>query len=198
VPDAGPMESLIHALSDSDSTKRESAARKIFHVGRELAKPSVEAWMAVAELAQILVFLDPGFPATTVGVAVQPANFDRLRAANGSPALADVPPDQDAKEFELHFGHNVRLDILTTRDPAGAGAIARFLEKFGEGIQQVEIAVQEVDRATEILRMRFGQASIYPATRAGADGSRVNFFLVTPPQGKKVLIELVEEKTGKA
>jgi hypothetical protein len=56
----------------------------------------------------------------------------------------------------------------------------------------VEIYVRDVDRATEILRARFGLAPIYPSTRAGADGTRVNFFLATAPDGKKVLIELVE------
>jgi hypothetical protein len=39
-------------------------------------------------------------------------------------------------------------------------------------------------------------APVYRATRAGADGTRVNFFLV-PAQGKKVLIELVEATQGR-
>jgi methylmalonyl-CoA/ethylmalonyl-CoA epimerase len=86
-----------------------------------------------------------------------------------------------------------RLDILTTNAPGGRGAIARFLEKFGEGIQQVEIDVTDVDRATEILRTRFQIEPIYPATRPGASGTRVNFFLVTTWDGKKVLVELVEQ-----
>ena len=43
------------------------------------------------------------------------------------------------------------LDILTTKSPGGTGAIASFLEKFGEGIQQVETDVTDVDRATETL-----------------------------------------------
>jgi hypothetical protein len=81
---------------------------------------------------------------------------------------------------------------LTTREPDGPGAIARYLQKFGEGIQQIEIYVRDVDRATEILRTRFALSPLYPATRAGADGTRVNFFLATAPDGKKVLIELVE------
>ena len=106
--------------------------------------------------------------------------------------MADVPPDQDAKEFELHFSSGVQLDILTTRQTDGGGAIARFLQKFGEGIQQIELLTRDVDRVTEILRERFELEPIYPATRAGADGTRVNFFLAPTPQGKKVLIELVE------
>jgi len=73
------------------------------------------------------------------------------------------------------------------------GAIARFLDKFGEGIQQVEIDVTDVDRATEILRARFKLDPIYPATRSGANGTRVNFFLVTISNAKKVLVELVEQ-----
>ena len=49
-----------------------------------------------------------------------------------------------------------------------------------------------VDRATEILRSRFQIEPIYPATRSGANGTRVNFFLVTSWDGTKVLVELVE------
>jgi hypothetical protein len=34
--------------------------------------------------------------------------------------------------------------------------------------------------------------AIYPETRPGADGTRVNFFLVAAPDAAKVLIELYE------
>lgn len=148
----------------------------------------------VAGLAPTTSALPTHFPPSTiiVGIAVQPDTFQKIRAANNSPRLADVPPDQDAHEFELHLEDSIEFDILTTREPGGSGAIARFLQKFGEGIQQVEIYVRDVDRASAILRARFSLLPIYPATRAGADGTRVNFFLATTPDGKKVLIELVE------
>jgi hypothetical protein len=135
-------------------------------------------------------------PETTVGLAVERENFNRIRIANGSPRLADVPPDQDAEEIELRFGHRVRLDLLTTKDPRGAGAISRFLLKFGEGIQQIEWLVRDVDRVTDLLRKRFNLEPIYTKTRAGADGTRVNFFLAPTPQVKKVLIEFVEAATN--
>ena len=51
--------------------------------------------------------------------------------------------------------------------------------------------MNDVDRATEILRSRFAVQPIYPSTRPGANGTRVNFFLVCACGGK-VLIELVE------
>jgi tellurite resistance protein TerC len=133
----------------------------------------------------------------TVGIAVLPETFDKIRAANGSPPLAEAPSDQDVLEFELEFAGDLlqppRLDILTTKAPGGGGAIARFLEKFGEGIQQVEIDVTDVDRATEILHTRFKLDPIYLAKRPGANGTRVNFFLVAAWNGKKVLVELVEQ-----
>jgi hypothetical protein len=83
--------------------------------------------------------------------------------------------------------------VLTTHTPGGAGAIARYLGKFGEGIQQVEFDVHDVDKASSILQERFGLERIYPVTRAGANGTRVNFFLVTGSDGRKTLIELVEK-----
>jgi hypothetical protein len=109
-----------------------------------------------------------------------------------------MPPDQDAEEFELHFANDVELDVLTTRDRAGQGAIARFLAKFGEGVQQVEFQCADVDRATEILGQQFGVKPIYPSARPGADGTRINFFLLAllndALQSGKILIELYQKQ----
>lgn len=182
---AGPIESL----ADGEAPARERAARAIFEAGAELIAPLLREWLADPELASCL---DTGRgPQITVGIAVEPQRFDVIRRANGSPALADVPPDQDAKEIELYLPGGVRLDILTSRDPLADGAIARFLRKFGEGIQQIEVDAKDVDRATEILKTRFGVRPIFPAARPGANGTRVNFFLATAPSGSKLLVELV-------
>lgn len=186
------MASVILRLGGADSAEREKAATKIFRQGLELAREATAKWTTDAELAELFVRDESGSAGTIVGLAAGRENFNRIRAANGSPRLADVPADQDAEEFELHFAQNVKLDVLTSQDPRGAGAIARYLQKFGEGIQQIELLVRDVDRASEILRSRFALAPIYPATRPGADGTRVNFFLAATAQGKKVLIELVE------
>ena len=183
---------LIRSLADADPVRREHAAAELFRRGSELARTLAAKWLADPQLARLFVLDDSHFPETTVGLAVQPQNFDRIRASNGSPRLADVPPDQDAREIELHFHPRVRLDILTSNQPDGSGAIARYLQKFGEGIQQIELLTLDVGRATDILRERFDLEPIYPQTRAGADGTRVNFFLVPAPPGKKVLIEFVE------
>ena len=85
-----------------------------------------------------------------------------------------------------------KADVLTARDPQGSGAIAKFLGKFGEGVQQVEFRCSSVDRAARILREKFGVHAIYPQARPGANNTRVNFFLVPSPISGKVLIELYE------
>jgi hypothetical protein len=201
--DGADIAGWIRQLADADPKTRAESALRLYLAGYELCAPTLSEWIKDAEFRELALPGGAGgshsenrVPSSViVGIAVQPENFEKIRAANGSPRLADVPPEQDAKEFELHFEDHIEFDILTTREPGGGGAIARFLEKFGEGIQQIEIYVRHVDRATQILRTRFGIAPIYPTTHAGADGTRVNFFLVPAIQGKKVLIELVEAKT---
>jgi len=191
------LEPLIRGLSDPDPAARERAGLALFRLACELAGSATQAWFRDPEFAALYVRDRAGSPEFTAGVAVQSETFEKIRAACGSQRLAEVPPDQDAREFELDFPGGVRLDVLTTSRPGGSGAIARFLEKSGEGIQQVEIGVNDVDHATDILRARFGVSPVYPATRAGADGTRVNFFLVPVGENRKVLIELVEDPRRK-
>jgi hypothetical protein len=192
----------IELLSSSDSNRRAEGAAALYEAAYQLFTSAANAWMTDDEFRALVRSPDEAgaaseaMPAVVAGLAVNPVSFERIRAANGAPRMANVPPDQDAKEFELHVdiakGCRANIDILTTREPGGAGAIARFLQKFGEGIQQIEIYVRDAERATQILRSRYGLSPIYPNTRAGADGTRVNFFLAQAANGKKVLIELVE------
>jgi len=195
---------LIGHLADRDPAERAWTASRVFSAGLGRVLDSLKDWESDEELQALMggavesgALMAPYATKITVGIAVLPETFDKILAASGSPPLADAPADQGVLEFELEFSDSgaphVRLDILTTKAPGSNGAIARFLEKFGEGIQQVEIDVTDVDRATEILRTRFKVEPIYPATRPGANGTRVNFFLVTAHDNKKLLVELVEQ-----
>jgi tellurite resistance protein TerC len=196
---------LIARLADNDPLERAWTASNLFGAGVFRVLDSLQDWEQDDEWQKVVVRktfegVTPAVPfgaRLTVGIAVQPETFEEIRGANGSPPLAEAPADQDVLEFELEFSESgmayVHLDILTTKAPGGNGTIARFLEKFGEGIQQVELDVTDVDRATEILRTRFGVEPIYPAVRPGANGTRVNFFLVTARNNQKVLVELVEQ-----
>jgi hypothetical protein len=189
---SSPLTKAIAGLCSGEASAREFAAKEIFATGRESAEHAVKSWLGDTELFALL--LGPK-PEATVGLAVQRETFSKIRAAHSVSRLAEVPSDQDAEEFELHFSNGVSLDILTSRAPGGDGAIARYLEKFGEGVQQVEFRCSNVDQATEILKEKFGVAAVYPETRPGADGTRVNFFLMPVPGGGKVLIELYESAT---
>ncbi|MGH9730358.1 MAG: hypothetical protein ACRD4A_01560 [Candidatus Acidiferrales bacterium] len=183
---AASIADLVRSLASPKDDVRNSAAKELYHRGHELAEEAIAMWRRDSEIGALIS------KHAAVGIAVTPERFAAIRAALGNPHLADVPPEQDAQEFEWNVGEGVPLDILTTREPHGAGAIARFLAKFGEGVQQVEFLTPDIERATEMIRSRLGVAAIYAATRAGADDTRINFFLVSAAGGKKVLIELVE------
>jgi tellurite resistance protein TerC len=203
------LEESIQALASPDPARRAEAAGHLSTSGNIKTSNWLDLWRTDADLQALIVpqhFVPSGSPEVwhpriTTGIAVFPEVFEKIRAANGSPPLAKVPPDQDASEIELHFtdgvGPPISLDILTTKEPDGDGAVARYLKKFGEGIQQLEIDVTNVDRATQILRTRFQIEPIYPTTRPGANSTRVNFFLVNTWNNQKVLVELVEQPDAK-
>lgn len=207
------QEQLVRALADRVPATRRKAAGALFVLGMSLAVEALTKWTSDSDFLALLlpnrdysdeeasageaIQLGSRFRAT-VGIAADQKTFELIRECNGSPELADVPPDQDAIEFELHlqgehfYEGEIAIDVLTSKAPSGDGAIAKFLAKRGPGIQQLEFEVSDVDRTTQILADKFGVKAIYPATRAGANGTRVNFFLVANPDGQKVLIELVE------
>src|SRR6202030_1060035 len=193
-PSSESIAAYISKLAGANAKEREAAAYALFRLGCASAEPVLKKWFADPEFRALV---PRGGVLLTVGLAVQPPTFEAIRGRFGQPKLAQVPADQDVLEFELSFAHGVRLDVITPRTATGEGAIARFLARFGEGIQQVECDVRDVSRATQILRARFALEPVYPETRAGADGTSVNFFLVPLPEGGKVLVELVEVPAAK-
>ena len=183
-PGSAELAALISGLSSPDRASRETAAKELFARGHGLARAATIQWLRDPEFTAKLVLDASQFPVTTVGIAVTPETFERSRAANGSPRLADVPPDQDAMEFELHFAQHVQLDILTTREPGGTGAIARYLQKFGEGIQQVELLVAKCRRRNRNPALALQSAADIPSdARRGGRHSREFFSRLIAGQG---------------
>ena len=180
---------LISKLAGADVKEREAAAHALFRRGCSIAEPLLRKWFADPEFRALA---PAGSALLTVGLAVQPSTFEAIRSRFGKPQLAETPVDQDVLEFELSFAHGVRLDVLTPGGEDKQGPIAKFLARFGEGIQQVECDVRDVSRATEILRQRFQLEPVYPQIRAGANQTLVNFFLVPVAEDRKLLIELVQ------
>jgi len=193
---AEDVATYISKLAGPNPTERQAAAFELFRLGCARAEPVLRKWFADPEFRALAGGKAGGL--LTVGIAVRPSTFEAIRTSFGQPKLAEVPADQDALEFELAFAHGVRLDVITPRTSRQEGAIARFLARFGEGIQQIECRVRDASSATEILRRRFVLEPIYPQIREGADRTRVNFFLVPLEDGSRLLVELVESpKTAK-
>jgi methylmalonyl-CoA/ethylmalonyl-CoA epimerase len=67
--------------------------------------------------------------------------------------------------------------------------VGRFLERSGEGVQQVAYGVDDIDSASAELRAA-GLRLLYDEPKRGTAGSRVNF--IHPKDAGGVLVELVE------
>ena len=67
--------------------------------------------------------------------------------------------------------------------------IAKFLDRNGQGMQQLAYRVKDLDNVSEILRER-GVRLLYPEAKRGTNDSRINFC--HPKDTGGVLLELVE------
>jgi methylmalonyl-CoA/ethylmalonyl-CoA epimerase len=101
-------------------------------------------------------------------------------------AHEEVNEEQGVREAMLAIGDS-HLQLLAPLRPDSA--IGKFLERNGEGIQQVAFRVTDVDVASRRLRDA-GLRLLYDAPRRGTAGSRINF--VHPKDCGGVLVELVE------
>ena len=111
-----------------------------------------------------------------------------------------------ARTFDLHVVHEevneeqgVREAMLAVGDSGSCvqllapltpdSPIARFLDRNGEGVQQVAFGVDDIEAVSATLRQR-GVRLLYEEPKRGTAGSRINF--VHPKDAGGVLVELVE------
>ncbi|MBI3998412.1 MAG: methylmalonyl-CoA epimerase [Armatimonadetes bacterium] len=85
----------------------------------------------------------------------------------------------------------VPIELLEPLGPEGP--IARFLERRGEGIHHIALAVDDVAFALEQAR-RAGLTPVDATPRPGAHGTRVAFLHPRDTHG--ILIEFVEDARG--
>ena len=100
------------------------------------------------------------------------------------------------KQIEIIKGQKVRVAII----PVGKskieliestdreGAIAKFIEKRGEGIHHLAFEVSDIEGALKLLKEK-GVLLIDEQPREGIGNTRIAFL---HPKGTKALIELVE------
>jgi methylmalonyl-CoA/ethylmalonyl-CoA epimerase len=100
----------------------------------------------------------------------------------------EINEEQGVREAMLAVGDSGScIQLLAPLTPDST--IAKFLDRSGEGVQQVAYGVDDIEAASAELRAR-GLRLLYDAPRRGTAGSRVNF--VHPKDAGGVLIELVE------
>ena len=125
-----------------------------------------------------------------------------------------VPDLDDALEFysrvfglesiheEVNEEQGVREAMLAVGDSGSCiqllapltdeSTIAKFIDRNGQGIQQLAYRVTDIDAVSATLRDR-GVRLLYETPKNGTSNSRVNF--VHPKDAGGVLVELVEPST---
>jgi methylmalonyl-CoA/ethylmalonyl-CoA epimerase len=103
-------------------------------------------------------------------------------------AHQEVNEEQGVREAMLPVGESgscIQLMAPLTPD----SVIAKFLDRRGQGIQQLAYRVTDIEAVSEELRSR-GVRLLYNEPRRGTGGSLVNF--VHPRHAGGVLVELVQ------
>ncbi len=107
-------------------------------------------------------------------------------------AHEETNEEQGVREAMMRVGDSGScVQLLAPLTPEST--IARFLDRNGEGIQQVAYRVEDVDAVCDTLRSR-GLRLLYESPRRGTAGSRINFL--HPKDAGGVLVELVEPADG--
>ena len=100
----------------------------------------------------------------------------------------EVNEEQGIREAMLAVGDGeTRVQLIAPLNDEST--IAKFLDRNGQGIQQLAFRVEDVENVADVLRER-GLRLLYDAPRRGTSGSRVNF--IHPKDAGGVLVELVE------
>jgi methylmalonyl-CoA/ethylmalonyl-CoA epimerase len=104
----------------------------------------------------------------------------------------EVNEEQGVREAMLAVGDSGScIQLLAPLNDEST--IAKFLDRNGQGIQQLAYRVTDIDAVSAVLRER-GVRLLYDEPKNGTGGSRVNF--VHPKDAGGVLVELVEPASG--
>lgn len=97
-----------------------------------------------------------------------------------------VVEQQRVRAAILHAG-DLKIELLEPTD--AESAVAKFLEKKGEGIHHIALLVSDIEKHLKELKEK-GVFLIDDKPRIGAEGGKIAF--IHPKSTKGVLIELVE------
>lgn len=124
-----------------------------------------------------------------IGVAVE--SIEETRGVYEALGL-EVESIEEVEEQKVRVAFlpvgETKIELLESTDPEGA--IARFIDRNGPGIQHVALRVDDIERALSELKER-GMRLIDEEPRVGAGGAKIAFL--HPKSTKGVLLELCEK-----
>jgi len=98
----------------------------------------------------------------------------------------EVVAEQKVRTAIIPVGES-KIELIESTDPTGA--IAKHIEKFGEGIHHLALEVDHIDTALKTLVSK-GVMLIDEKPRKGVENTRIAFL--HPKGTRRVLLELVE------
>ncbi|NOQ18131.1 MAG: methylmalonyl-CoA epimerase [Dehalococcoidales bacterium] len=99
----------------------------------------------------------------------------------------EIVEAQEVRTAIIPVGES-KIELLESTDPEGV--IARYIEKRGEGLHHLALAVSDIEQALDDLQSK-EVPLIDEKPRSGVEDSRIAFL---HPKAAGVLIELVEPK----
>ncbi|WP_114202245.1 methylmalonyl-CoA epimerase [Janibacter anophelis] len=109
-------------------------------------------------------------------------------------AHEETNEEQGVREAMMRVGESGScIQLLAPLSPEST--IAKFLDRNGQGIQQLAYRVDDIDAVCATLRER-GLRLLYDTPKRGTSNSRVNF--IHPKDARGILVELVEPATDAA
>jgi methylmalonyl-CoA epimerase len=99
----------------------------------------------------------------------------------------EVVSDQKVRTAILQVGES-KIELLESTDPSGA--IAKYIEKFGEGMHHMALEVDDINKTLQDLSSK-GVALIDEKPRRGVENTRIAFL--HPKGTRRVLLEMVEK-----
>lgn len=103
-------------------------------------------------------------------------------------AHEETNEEQGVREAMMRVGESGScIQLLAPLSPEST--IAKFLDRNGQGIQQLAYRVDDIDAVCATLRER-GLRLLYDTPKRGTSNSRVNF--IHPKDARGILVELVE------
>ena len=99
----------------------------------------------------------------------------------------EIVEEQKARTAIIPVGET-KIELIESTDPEGA--IARHIERRGEGLHHLALEVSDIQSALEILKEK-GIPLVDEKPRTGVENSKIAFL---HPKGTKALLEIVEPR----